>query len=48
MPNLKQFDFATNMLAAERAAWIVANFLNLEGVALKAKQDYYLYDSSNE
>ena len=46
MPNLKQFDFATNMLTAEQEAWIVANFPNLDGFALKAKLDCDLYDSS--
>lgn len=46
MPNLKQFDFATNMLTTEQVAWIVANFPNLDGFALKAKRDCDLYDSS--
>lgn len=46
MPNLKQFDFATNMLATEQVAWIVANFPNLDGFSLKAKRDCVLYDSS--
>ena len=40
MPNLKQFDFPTNMLTTEQVAWIVANFPNLEGYALKAKVDF--------
>lgn len=39
MPNLKQFDFPTNMLTTEQVAWIVANFPILEGFALKAKRD---------
>ncbi len=39
MPNLKQFDFPTNMLTTEQVAWIVANFPNLEGYALRAKVD---------
>lgn len=46
MPNLKQFDFATNMLTTEQVAWIVANFPNLDGFALKAKRDCDVYDSS--
>ncbi len=46
MPNLKQFDFPTNMLSTEQVAWIVANFPNLDGFALKAKMDCELYDSS--
>ena len=40
VPNLKQFDFPTNMLPTEQVAWIVANFLDLEGHALKAKVDF--------
>ena len=40
MPNLKQFDFPTNMLTTEQVAWIVANFPNLKGYALKAKLDF--------
>lgn len=46
MLNLKQFDFPTNMLSTEQVAWIVANFPNLDGFALKAKRDCELYDSS--
>lgn len=46
MPNLKQFDFPTNMLSTEQVAWIVANFPNFDGFALKAKRDCELYDSS--
>lgn len=34
------------MLSTEQVAWIVANFPNLEGFALKAKIDCELYDSS--
>ena len=45
MPNLKQFDFPTNMLATEQVAWIVANFPDLEGFALKAKKDCTLMNS---
>ena len=39
MPCLKQFDFALNMLTTEQIAWIVANFPDLEGYALRAKVD---------
>lgn len=46
MSNLKQFDFPTNMLTTEQVAWIVANFPDLEGFALKAKRDCELCDSS--
>lgn len=46
MPNLKQFDFATNMLTTEQVAWIVSNFPNLNGFSLKAKRDYDFFDSS--
>ncbi len=46
MPNLKRFDFPTNMLPTEQVAWIVANFPELEGYALKAKVDCTLFDSS--
>ena len=46
MPNLKEFDFPTNMLTTEQVAWIVANFPNLDGFALKAKRDCELYDAS--
>ena len=45
MPNLRQFDFPANMLTTEQVAWIVANFPNLEGFALKAKRDCTLFDS---
>lgn len=46
MPNLKKFDFATNMLTTEQVAWIKANFPELAGYALCAKRDNSLYDSS--
>jgi hypothetical protein len=45
MKNLKQFDFPTNMLTTEQVAWIVSNYPNIEGYALKAKVDFN--DSSN-
>lgn len=46
MPNLKEFDFPTNMLTTEQVAWIAANFPKLQGFALKAKRDCEMYDSS--
>ncbi len=45
MPDLKRFDFPTNMLTTEQVAWIVANFPTLEGFALTAKRDCTLFDS---
>lgn len=47
MPDLKQFDFPTNMLSTEQVAWIVTNFPQLEGYALKAKLDTKLFESSS-
>lgn len=46
MPELKHFDFPTNMITTEQVAWIVANFPDLDGFALKAKRDCDLFDSS--
>lgn len=46
MPNIKVFDFATNMFTTEQVAWIVANFPQLEGFALKAKRDCKLFESN--
>lgn len=46
MSCLKVFDFPTNMFSTEQVAWIVANFPQIEGFALKAKCDCKLYDSS--
>lgn len=45
MPNIKVFDFATNLFTTEQVAWIVANFPQVEGSALKAKQDHELFGS---
>ena len=42
MPKLKEFDFALNLLTTEQVAWIVANFPQLKGRALKAKEDWVL------
>ena len=38
--------FPTNMLTTEQVAWIVSNFPNLDGFALKAKRDCDFYDAS--
>ena len=46
MPNLKQFDFPANMLSTEQVAWIVANFPQLEGHALRTMIETKLFDSS--
>ncbi len=45
LPYLKEFDFTTNMLTTEQVAWIVSNFPQVEGYALKAKLDCMLLDS---
>ncbi len=39
LPNLKEFNFATNLFTTEQVAWIVTNFPQVEGFALKAKRD---------
>ncbi len=46
-PNLKTFNFPTNMFTTEEVAWIVANFPNLQGYSLSAKRDCAILDSSN-
>ncbi len=46
MPNLKSFDFATNLFSTEQVAWIVSNFPALSGFALKAKHDCKLVESN--
>lgn len=46
MPNLKEFDFDTNMFMTEQVAWIVANYPMLDGYALKAKIDVMPFDSN--
>ncbi len=46
LPNLKSFDFATNMFSTEQVAWIVANYPQIEGYSLKAKIDCMLLDSN--
>ena len=46
LPNLKAFDFSTNIFTTEQIAWIVANYPQTEGYALKAKVDCMLCDSN--
>ena len=46
LPNLKEFNFPTNILTTEQVAWIVANFPHVEGYALKAKRDCMNLDSN--
>ncbi len=48
MPELKEFDFPLNFLTTEQVAWIVANFPNLKGFALKAKHDCELFKSNED
>ena len=46
LPELKVFDFATNVFTTEQVAWITANCPLAEGYALKAKVDCMLFDSN--
>lgn len=46
MPQLKVLDFSLKMLSTEQVAWIVSNFPQLQGFALKAKRDCELYDKA--
>ena len=46
LPELKVFDFATNVFTTEQVAWIAANCPLAEGFALKAKVDCMLPDSN--
>ena len=46
LPELKVFDFATNIFTTEQVAWIAANCPLAEGYALKAKVDCMLPDSN--
>ena len=46
LPDIKAFDFPTNMFSTEQVAWIVANYPHAEGYALKAKVDCMLLDSN--
>ena len=46
LPELKVFDFATNVFTTEQVAWIAANCPLAEGYALKAKVDCMLTDSN--
>ena len=40
MPSLKEFNFPTNHYSTEKVAWIVANFPNLKGYALKSMIEF--------
>ena len=46
LPELKVFDFATNVFTTEQVAWIAANCPLAEGYALKPKLDCMLPDSN--
>ena len=46
LPELKVFDFATNVFTTEQVAWIAANCPLAEGYALKPKLDRMLPDSN--
>lgn len=48
MSELKEFDFSLHLLTTEQVAWIVANFPNLKGFALKARHDCELYKSNED
>lgn len=44
MDSLEEFDFATNLFTTEQVAWIVANFPNVKGFALKPTREYMGYN----
>lgn len=44
MEHLEQFDFQTNLYSTEQVAWLVANFPNIEGFALKPAREYMGYN----
>lgn len=44
MPNLKRFDFASNLFTTEQVAWIVANMPQLSGDSLCAKIDFTAFN----
>ena len=46
LPHLKVFDFDANLFTTEQVAWIVANFPQVEGFALKPKYDCELLESN--
>ena len=46
LPELKVFDFSTNVFTTEQVAWIAANCPLAVGYALKAKVDCMLFDSN--
>lgn len=45
MEHLEQFDFPTNLYSTEQIAWVVANFPNIEGFALKPAREYMGYNN---
>lgn len=45
MENLEQFDFPTNLYSTEQVAWVVANFPNVRGYALKPAREYMGYNN---
>ena len=47
LPELKKFDFATNIFTTEQVAWIAANCPLADGYALRAKVDCMLPDSND-
>ena len=47
LPELKEFDFATNIFTTEQVAWIAANCPLADGYALRAKVDCMLPDSND-
>lgn len=49
MEYLEHFDFPTNLFSTEQVAWIVANFPNIKGYALKAAREFMGYnDETNK
>ncbi|MBQ8849560.1 MAG: internalin [Clostridia bacterium] len=47
LPDLKVFDFATNMFTTEQVAWMAANFPQIDGFALKPKCDCELSETNS-
>jgi hypothetical protein len=45
MEYLEQFDFPTNLYSTEQVAWVVANFPNIKGFALKPAREYMGYNT---
>lgn len=49
MKYLERFDFPTNLFSTEQVAWIVANFPNIKGYALKPAREFMGYnDETNK